>query len=325
MNVNKFTSMVIIMGAYTTGLMAAAAGGGGGGRESSTIDIGGAPLHRAHYAIIGSTQTKAIDLTDKLSTGDSSVTEEVFGTRTLSSHDFYVITAREQTAGIGQHGRVFASPPGNIFATFIIPFLEAKVALLPFVPQVMNLSVCQTMRDYGMAPQFKWINDTLLAGRKSAGVLCRGQGYLPFTAPDGHVDETRHMGLLVGIGVNVNMDLATATERYEAIADPMKVPFGSMHLVSGAAYDVDEVFLKLATHVRENIIKLQAEGFTPFAAEVNSLLAFKGEVVEYRADGADASELVTFVGINERGYAILRDADGAEREVFSGRIRPRAD
>lgn len=323
MKMNKLTSLAIIVGTCTSNLLAAAATEPV--KENSTIAIGGVSLHRAHYTIIGSTQTKAIDLTDKLSLGDSSVAEEVFGTKKLNSHDFYVITAKEQTAGIGQHGRVFASPPGNIFATFILPFLEDKCALLPFVPQVMNLSVCQTMREYGMSPQFKWINDTLLDGRKSAGVLCRSQGYLPFTAPDSAVDATRRVGLLVGIGVNVNMDLATATDRYEAIADPMKVPFGSMHISSGASYDVDEVFLKLAKHVRENITLLQAEGFEPFAAEVNGLLALKGETVEYREDGASESEIVTFVGINEKGYAILKGADGAEREVFSGRIRPKKD
>jgi BirA family biotin operon repressor/biotin-[acetyl-CoA-carboxylase] ligase len=91
-----------------------------------------------------------------------------------------VVTAEEQTAGRGRHGRQWVSPCGGLYATWLLP-CDDLLALRA------GLAVREAVAERGADARLKWPNDILLRGKKLAGVRIDVRG------------ETA----LVGVGVNV--------------------------------------------------------------------------------------------------------------------------
>ena len=96
---------------------------------------------------------------------------------------YTVVTATRQTGGKGRYGRVWESPPGNLYLSAVAPDFGEANALLAFVAGV---AVADALGDFHV--QIKWPNDILLNGKKVAGILL----------------ERREDGLVViGIGLNL--------------------------------------------------------------------------------------------------------------------------
>ncbi len=100
-----------------------------------------------------------------------------------------VVRARLQTGGRGRRGRMFASPPGNSYTSFI---LRPRVATrdVPQLSLVTGVAVAEAIE--GVAPESapvrcKWPNDILINGAKVAGVLV----------------ETGGDAVIAGIGINL--------------------------------------------------------------------------------------------------------------------------
>src|SRR3990170_4882909 len=106
------------------------------------------------------------------------------------------VLAEEQTAGRGRLGRSWVSPAGtNLYLTLVIrPTLERLRSLSIVAP----LAVAQALEETtALGPRIKWPNDVLVGGRKLAGVLI-----------DTELSGQSVRYSLVGIGVNVNLDVA---------------------------------------------------------------------------------------------------------------------
>lgn len=101
-----------------------------------------------------------------------------------------IVTAEAQTGGRGQYGRRWESDlPGNIYCTFVFPFLP-PVARLRDLSRQLALAIRRDFRDRFSIPLVvKPPNDLLLQGGKVAGILLES------------VIEAR--GFLVGIGFNM--------------------------------------------------------------------------------------------------------------------------
>lgn len=97
------------------------------------------------------------------------------------------IHTTQQTAGRGQPGSTWHSPPGVLTASLVVDVGEVTA---PFA-LLAGLAVAHTVEDLlpGLRVQLKWPNDCLIAGRKLAGILC----------------EQPTVGrLVVGIGLNID-------------------------------------------------------------------------------------------------------------------------
>ncbi|MBD3883628.1 biotin--[acetyl-CoA-carboxylase] ligase [Phormidium tenue FACHB-886] len=113
-----------------------------------------------------------------------------------------VVFTRQQTAGRGQHGRIWYSPSGVLTASFILD------RLLPFqlsgLSLVAGLAVIDAVEDLVPDQQgglrLKWANDVLVNERKLAGILCE--------ATSG--SNSSHTRVVVGIGLNRCVDLVEA-------------------------------------------------------------------------------------------------------------------
>lgn len=107
-----------------------------------------------------------------------------------------VVVAERQTAGRGRHGRVWASPAGNLFLSVLLRPKLAPVEAPPLAP-AMGLAVALAIEEVApVTAALKWPNDVKVGGRKVAGILTE-------SVVSGHSLEA----VVVGIGVNVGAEL----------------------------------------------------------------------------------------------------------------------
>jgi BirA family biotin operon repressor/biotin-[acetyl-CoA-carboxylase] ligase len=88
------------------------------------------------------------------------------------------ITAARQTAGRGRRGNMWASEPGNLYASLLLTD-PAPAAHLPELCFVVALAVrdaaCAAAPQLSAKLKLKWPNDLLLDGAKLAGILIEAE------------------------------------------------------------------------------------------------------------------------------------------------------
>jgi BirA family biotin operon repressor/biotin-[acetyl-CoA-carboxylase] ligase len=94
----------------------------------------------------------------------------------------HIVVADQQTAGRGRLGRVWASPLGGLYATFIVPS-DRLLALRA------GLAAARVLEALGVAVRLKWPNDLVVGERKLGGILIEA---------DAGVAR-------VGVGINLTM------------------------------------------------------------------------------------------------------------------------
>ena len=106
------------------------------------------------------------------------------------------ITAAEQVAGRGRHGRQWSSPQGNLYASLLLidPCDVASAPQLGFVAGLALHEAVEAVTSLG-APRLalKWPNDLLLDGAKVSGLLLEGHRL----QPEGP------LAIVIGFGVNI--------------------------------------------------------------------------------------------------------------------------
>jgi len=93
-----------------------------------------------------------------------------------------IVMAETQTGGRGRYGRVWQSPKGNLYVSFVF---ESDPKRDPYLSFITGLALAESLPEFSV--QLKWPNDVLLDGKKVAGILL----------------ETTGDKIIVGIGVNL--------------------------------------------------------------------------------------------------------------------------
>jgi BirA family biotin operon repressor/biotin-[acetyl-CoA-carboxylase] ligase len=105
------------------------------------------------------------------------------------------VLAQRQTGGRGRHGRSWASPTGNLYASLVL-IDPCEVVRAPELGFVAGLAIFEAVRALtGLEHprlSLKWPNDLLIDGAKCVGILL-----------EGHRLATGAFALVIGIGVNV--------------------------------------------------------------------------------------------------------------------------
>jgi BirA family biotin operon repressor/biotin-[acetyl-CoA-carboxylase] ligase len=172
------------------------------------------------------------------------------------------VTAEEQTAGRGRFKRHWVSPRGeNIYATLylVVPLGSGYLANLG---QIMSFACAKILRGIGFEAELKWPNDILIQGRKIAGVLTET------------VTKGEEIGVIIGIGINVNMPTASLEE--------IGVPATSLLQLSQKKWDLKELTELLMNHFLQDLEVLKKSGFAPFQAPFEKMLAYKGQEITCR-------------------------------------------
>jgi BirA family transcriptional regulator, biotin operon repressor / biotin---[acetyl-CoA-carboxylase] ligase len=141
-----------------------------------------------------------------------------------------VAVAEEQTEGRGRLGRTWASPAGvNVLCSLLLePQVEAP--RLPELSIVAGEACADAIRRVtGLEPRIKLPNDILLDERKVAGILA----------------EARDLRVILGIGINANVDPAD-------LPQDLRTPATSLAAGLGRPVDRVELLVTLLEALEEH-------------------------------------------------------------------------
>ncbi len=214
-----------------------------------------------------------------------------------SASEGAVALAEEQTAGRGRMGRSWVSPAGvNLYFTVVLrPGLEHLRQLAVIAP----LAVCHGIEETtGLQPRIKWPNDVLLDGKKVCGML-----------PESELDGDELLFALIGIGININLDVAAYPEISELAT--------SIRAELGREMAREEILAATLNHL-ETLYQALRRG------EVVSMgwkqrLDTLGQHVRVHTAGGEADAGVA-VDADSDGALILRRDDGSHVRVEAGEV-----
>lgn len=213
-----------------------------------------------------------------------------------------VVVADHQTRGRGRMGRVWDSPVGlNLYFSMILrPAVEPRYASQ--LTLLTGLALAETVGAVGVDDvQIKWPNDLLFGGKKVAGILTEMA-----------IEENRVRFIIVGVGVNVNAELADLSPEIADIATTLRARL--------------KIKVKRSVFLADFLGRFQtwydrylAEGFAPLRSvwlersriqgrrvQVNLLKdSFAGEAIDLDVDGF---------------LVVKRDDTGRESRVLAGDV-----
>lgn len=106
-----------------------------------------------------------------------------------------IVWAQSQETGRGRYGRIWESPPGNMYLSIVLrPDVTPAVAgQLSFVTAVALADSLASVMPSGARLSLKWPNDILANGKKLAGILLESE-----VTRDHRLDY-----VVIGVGVNL--------------------------------------------------------------------------------------------------------------------------
>lgn len=208
------------------------------------------------------------------------------------------VIARRQTAGRGRRGRSWWSPEshnGALYATVVLrPRLaprragELSMRAALGVHEAAREIVTRAGGDAG-ALTLKWPNDLLAAGRKVAGVLIEGA-----------LREDAFDHVLVGVGLNVALDFASAPAEVQARAT-------SLQALCGSPLDLSRCEDALLGALTRWLTGLAADAPNP-VGEYTRCLDGLGAPARLRVGGEDVAGVLR--GVRDDGALLLDTATG---------------
>ena len=207
-----------------------------------------------------------------------------------------VVIAEQQGRGRGRFSRAWVSPPGlNLYMTLL---LRPEPSQLPYMNMAAALAVHRTVSEAsGLPTSVKWPNDVRIEGRKLSGILIETE-----------FEGARLDHALVGIGINVNLDVT----EYPEIAKTAT----SLRAATGREFDRNEVLLSALRNLDEWYGKVAA-GESLSAAWAETLetlgkqvqLRWRDTVIEGLAESVDDS-----------GSLVVLQGDGSTVSVVAGEV-----
>jgi BirA family biotin operon repressor/biotin-[acetyl-CoA-carboxylase] ligase len=253
------------------------------------VDGGGMPAWLRRVAVCASTNDRLRDELESFGHGDCLWTEN-------------------QTAGRGQHGRRWLSPPGVLTASFLLRLPPDDGAGLASL--AAGLAVARAIESLapGLRILLKWPNDCYCHDRKLAGVLC----------------EARQRGpdrwCIAGIGLNLAPRWRGDAAEAEILADLPMPPIGLAE-ASGATPTPIAMLQALHRELLAGWTDLAGPGTAGLLAAIRErdwLRGRKVAVIEPDAGSGVAD------GITRDGHLRLRRDDGTITVIANGRVRPLA-
>jgi BirA family biotin operon repressor/biotin-[acetyl-CoA-carboxylase] ligase len=209
-----------------------------------------------------------------------------------------VVIAESQTAGHGRLGREWFSPAGvNLHASVILrpAIASAEVPVLGLVAGVALAEAAETEAP-GLAG-LKWPNDLWIRGKKAGGMIAQ---LLSGQAPC----------VLLGIGINLNLEANQVPEDLRAIAT-------SILIETGKSVDRVKFAATLFARLDERIRQMQQSGFAVIAPQWQRYSILKGKRITVFDGLARHSGIVE--GIDRDG-ALLLTEEGKTQRVLAGDV-----
>ena len=216
--------------------------------------------------------------------------------------DGTVIIADEQLKGKGRMGRIWVSPKGKgIWMTIMLkpkinPADASKVTLLA------ACAISKAIEEIsGLSTKIKWPNDIVVNGKKLCGIL---------TEMSAEIDEINY--LIIGIGVNVNIDLEDFPKELQAIATSVKIEKGSGIIRKDLAAAIINQFERYYNgFIKTGSIKAYINEYKEKSAVLGKKVSVISSTLELQG---------TVIDISEEGQLQLELQDGSIKEIISGEV-----
>ena len=224
-----------------------------------------------------------------------------------------VTLAEEQTAGRGRFQRAWFSLPGNLYLSIVMrPSLHA----LQYISIISGVAVVRAItKTTGLKPTIKWPNDVRLRGKKVCGILVENA-----------IEASSVRYAIVGIGVNVALDLTTLEELAD-IATSLNVEAGTdvdrQILLRHLLQELDNLYLPLRKghEIPRSPVPGQAQAGASLERakeEWRGLLEMLGKRVEVRWQDEVYSGYAE--DVDEVGNLLLRLGDGTLATLPAGEV-----
>lgn len=205
-----------------------------------------------------------------------------------------VIWAARQTGGRGRPGRMWYSPPGNLYVTFVVAVPpDRAVGQLAFVTAVAAGEAVGPLLASPALLRYKWPNDLMLDGRKLGGILIEA-------SPRGRTD-------LVAVGLGLNVD-----------SGPPGLPAACLE-AAGVSAGVPDILSAVCRTFDVWCGVWRHDGFAPVRERWLAAAYGVGYRLEVRfPDGATVDG--TFRGIDPGGALVLQRPDGKTEPIPTGEV-----
>jgi BirA family transcriptional regulator, biotin operon repressor / biotin---[acetyl-CoA-carboxylase] ligase len=207
------------------------------------------------------------------------------------------IVARRQTAGRGRSGRLWASEPGNLYATLLID-LACSPGVVPQLSLIAGVAVVDAItaaagRIAGL--RLKWPNDVLIGEAKCAGILAES------------MSGQNSVLAVIGAGINLAWYPADVGRAATSLSEH-GVAVSSEAMLEALALSMDEWL-----HVWQC-----GAGFSRIR---QAWLDRAGPVGERCTVNAGTERIEgTFRGLDPGGALLIEDQDGRERSIAFGDV-----
>lgn len=206
------------------------------------------------------------------------------------------IVAERQTEGRGRRGRIWASEPGNLYASHLS--LAPAVGIMGLMPLAAALALAEALESVGVATgriALKWPNDVLVDGCKIGGILLEAETRGGVTA------------VVAGFGVNCRWH-------------PDDVVYKVANLTSlGVPVGPQDLFAALGTAWTGTLARLVEPGARAWVrASWCRRAAGLGAPIVVRLERAELDG--RFVDLDEDCRLILERPDGARVPIAAGDV-----
>lgn len=235
-----------------------------------------------HFDEIDSTNIKAKELAQK------------------NIEDGSIIIAEKQTLGTGRFNRKWVSPNGGLWFTLVLkPTIPPTEA--PKITQIAASAIYKTLNEFDINVAIKWPNDILLNNKKLCGILAEMKC---------DMDSVHY--LVLGIGMNININEADFDESIKSTATSLKVEFNREFKRS----EILSNFLNHFEQLYNNFIgNLDLTETIAICRNHSNIFGRKARLITYNNE-----EIVTCVSLSDTGNLIVKDSLGNEKEVLAGEI-----
>jgi BirA family biotin operon repressor/biotin-[acetyl-CoA-carboxylase] ligase len=210
-----------------------------------------------------------------------------------------VVLAGQQTSGRGRHGRAWASPAGNLYASVLLR-VEGPLAASAQLSFVAGLALADALQRHapdGIEPRLKWPNDVLIGGAKVAGILLESA----------KANGAAFASVVVGTGVNI-------------VSSPCETPYPATSLAEqGFAAITPRALLGAYLVALDRWLRRWREaGFAEVRASWCARGFGLGERIRLRLDREEL--LGRFVDVTPGGALLLDLEGGGRREIAAGDV-----
>lgn len=212
-----------------------------------------------------------------------------------------LVVAEEQTAGRGRWQRFWWSPP----ETGVWLSLVLRPQLAPYrVPQitlVAGVSCARAIEDYlGLHPGIKWPNDIVYDGRKLCGILVEMEA----------AAEQVHF-LVIGIGINVNQELAD-------FPPDLRDAAVSLGMIAGRRVERLPLVQRFLDAFEEDYDRYCRDGFAAARQAWLSYQVTLGKAVRVQAGPEEFTGEAC--GLDDDGSLLVRLGGGQVRRCIAGEV-----